>query len=141
MAIGTTSYNVSRIYSDQESEYIPNEVIRDGMLSKLFDARGDLVKTLDDGKRHVIKITDYEEWDSIYGLLAKRHTIRCEHAHVPTRVFVETQLVVDDLSVGELWREFCERVNRKRKRLGVGFIANEFLEQLERMQGWATSND
>ena len=123
-------------YNDRELEMRPESVIIDHLLHYVFDSRGDLVKALCDGEPHTVRVRiDKERWfDS--GFPGYRYTVYVNHSRVARRAIIDTQLVPDLMSVGELWREFWHRVNRKRKAFGLLWMFDEFLGELERAQGW-----
>lgn len=123
-------------YDDRQLEVYPEHVIIDKLLYSAFDSRGDLVKALCDGELHTVRVKiDKERWFN-FGFPGYRYTVYVDHSRVARRTIVDTMLQPDYMSVGELWREFWWRMNRKRKAFGLLWMFNEFLGELEKAQGW-----
>lgn len=129
-------YAAQLFYDDRQLEAYPEHVITDRLLCMVFDTRGQLVQSLIDGELHVLRVNiERERWYE-HGFPGYRYTVYCDHRIAPKRTLIDTQLVPDLMSAGELWHEFWRRVNRKRKAFGLLWMFDEFLQEMERVQGW-----
>ena len=129
-------YAAEQFISDQELEYIPGQLIHNELLSVVFNPYSELVKSLTDGKLHSLRINIEKRRDYGHFGPGYRYNLYCDHRIVERRIIHDLQVVPDLMSTGELWREFWRRVNRKRKKFGLGWLLNDFLVALEKAQGW-----
>lgn len=129
--------------SSWEAKQLPDGLPRQLLMQRLFNETGELVQSLTDGETHVLKVSitencEPDDWPT-YPSPPPMYRLRARVVHsIPAqRTIVDTRLKYDAMSCGELQREFWRRVNRKRKKFGLGWLLDDFLKELERLQGWA----